>query len=184
MFSDPSGGTAKWMHWRKSNTSKQLLGFMRAVVEAMQADAQRGAPALPFFTRINMEAMLHGCIALLGTLFVATNSAALWPAMREWIFDHGGIRSVWAALAWSMTLTERERATSCTGPDGPTSEQYDNLSYTPLSTTFVCALALAIQLPRAASAHRLEDIVFSPGSSLPCRSSTATFCRGISQLAS
>ena len=164
VFSDPNGGAAMWIHWRKSSVSKQLLGFMRAVIEVVQAEHQRGAPAPPLMARINMDAMLHGCIPLLVLLFNATNSAALWPALREWITDHG-IKSVWAALARSIALAERERAAACV-PNSQrilTSEQYDDLSYAPLRMTIACALSLATQLPRAASANRLDDNAYLPG---------------------
>ena len=161
VFSDPGSGVAPWLHWRKSNTSKQLLGFMRAVIEAVAADAQRGALALPPIARTAMDATLHACIALLSWLFTATQSAALWPSMREWFIDQKGIGSLWAALAWNMTLAVRERATVLSGPNGPLSEQHP--SYTALSRTLVTALELTNRLPVSKAAGMPDELALLPG---------------------
>ena len=163
VFSDPSGAAAQWMHWRKSSASKQLLGFLKAVVELVEADAQRGAPALPFVARVYMDSTLHGCISMLSWLFSTTQSAALWPAMREWIVDQGGISSVWAAMARAMKLTERERAAACKADSLLSEQEYNNLSYQTLRNVFPEALSLTNQQLFAASACRPDEIAHIPG---------------------
>ena len=139
---------------------------MRAVIEAVAADAQRGALALPPIARTAMDATLHACIALLSWLFTATQSAALWPAMREWIIEQNGIESVWAALARSMTLAEQDHVAVCSGPNGTLSEQHGALSCIPptnLSRTFVTALELTNQLPVSKSAGMPDELALLPG---------------------
>ena len=163
VFSDPSGAAAQWMHWRKSSASKQLLGFLKAVIEVLEADAQRVAPALPFVVRVFMDATLHGCISMLSFLFTSTQSAALWPAMREWIVDQGGIRSMWTALARTMVLARRERAAACKADSLLSEQEYDSLSYQTLRRAFPEALSLTNQQPFAASACWPDEIAHIPG---------------------
>ena len=95
-FADQNGSAAAWIHWRKSGTSKLLLGLLRAVVE----DAPGSAVAA---CRLN-ECALHFGIRVINFMFRRTLFGALWPAMREWIFDQGGLQAIWQALAWSMGL--------------------------------------------------------------------------------
>ena len=43
-------------------------------------------------------------------MFKNSQHGALWPAMREWIVDQGGLQAVWQALAWSMALVGGDQA--------------------------------------------------------------------------
>ena len=170
VFSDRNSGAAPWIQWRKSNASKQLLGFMRAVMDtAMEADQGSASPtsALLLASHIAMRAMLHGCIALLTKLFVATQSAALWPAMREWLLDQGGIKGLWSALAQSMTLAERDSAAaSAAAANGPLSMRDAN-SCSTLGATLIFALSMTGELQfttftTSASSGR-EELSLLPG---------------------
>ena len=174
VFSVPSGGAALWVHWRKSSVSKQLLGLMRAVIEVVEADEGTVNPTLEFLVaRANVYATLHGCIAQLTQLFAATQSAALWPAMREWIIDQGGMNSVWAALARSMELAAQERvaflalcgadAQMSAGAGKEMSESLEDLSYRPPRMNIVSALTMTNQLPIATPASWPEELPFLPG---------------------
>ena len=91
------------MHWRKSSASKKLLALLRAVVEeahALQDEAAHAAAARTVRCR-----SLHGSISVISFFWEHTQqSATLWPAMREWIIELGGITSLWKALAWSVML--------------------------------------------------------------------------------
>ena len=95
-FTDRNGSAATWIHWRKSGTSKQLLGLLRAVVEE--------APGSAVAADCPRESALHVGLGIISFLFKRTRSGALWPAMREWILDQGGLQAIWPALAWSMAL--------------------------------------------------------------------------------
>ena len=95
-FSDQNGSAAVWIHWRKSGTSKQLLGLLRAVVEE--------APGFALVAGCIRECVLHVDLGVISFLFKCTQCGALWPAMREWIIDQGGLQAIWQALAWSMAL--------------------------------------------------------------------------------
>ena len=101
-FSDQNGSAAVWIHWRKSGTSKQLLGLLRTAVEE--------APGPALDAGCIRECALHAGLGLIGFLFQRTQSGVLWPAMREWIIDLGGLRATWQALAWSMALVGGDRA--------------------------------------------------------------------------
>ena len=157
VFSDPNSGAAPWIQWRKSNVSKQLLGFIRAVMEVVEADQRTACPtpALLLTAHTAMRATVHGCIRLLAELFAATQSAALWPAMREWLVDQSGIKSLWAALAQSMALAGRDSAALlaavCGTADSPLSEVRQTLCYSTLGRTIVSALSLTNQLQIAMS---------------------------------
>ena len=173
IFSDPNGGAAPWLHWRKSSASKQLLGFMRAAVEVVEADQSTTLPTPELLVaRAYMYATLHGCVGLLARFFASTQSAALWPAMRDWIVDQGGMESVWAALAQSTTLAARERGTLVTtfGTDvqqsadgGAVSEAVEALSHSSLRVNIISALTMTNQLPIATSASRPEGFPLPPG---------------------
>ena len=48
---------------------------------------------------------VHGSIGVISFFWQRTQqSTTLWPAMREWIAELGGIKSVWTALAWLVSL--------------------------------------------------------------------------------
>ena len=161
VFSDANGGAAPWMHWRKSNTGKQLLGFMRAVIEGMEADPMSAGPtpALQLANHTAMLAALHGCIHLLAVLFEATHSAALWPAMREWMTDQGGIKCLWSALARCMVLAAHESpavmAAIC-GANSPLSEMRKTLSHSALGATLVSALSMTSHLTSGSGPDELS----------------------------
>ena len=170
VFFDANSGAAPWIQWRKSNTGKQLLGFIRAVMDtAMEADpgAVCSTPAMLLTAHTAMHTTLHGCIALLAKLFSATQSAALWPAMREWLLDQGGIKGLWSALAQSMTLAERDSAAaSAAAANGPLSMRNAN-SCSTLGTTLIFALSMTNELQfttftTSASSGR-EELSLLPG---------------------
>ena len=101
-FADQNGSAAIWIHWRKSGTSKQLLGLLRAVVE--------DAPCSAVAAGCVRESALHFGLVVISFLFERTQLGALWPAMREWIVDQGGLQTIWQALAWSMALVGVDKA--------------------------------------------------------------------------
>ena len=92
--------------WRKSSASKKLLALLRAVVEeapALQGEAAHAAAA----PSARWHAV-HGSIGVIHFFWQRTQqSAALWPAMREWIVEQGGVTSLWAALAWGARIPMR-----------------------------------------------------------------------------
>ena len=100
-----------------------------------------------------------GCITLLAKLFAATQSAALWPAMREWLIDHGGIKSLWAALARSMALAEQEgSAAAAVAANGPLSTMRETIAhYSTLGPTLISALALTDELQFTTSTSSGRD---------------------------
>ena len=101
-FADQNGSAATWIHWRKSSTSKQLLGLLRATVEE--------APGSALTAGCIRECALHVGLGVISFLFKRTQYGALWPAMREWLVDHSGLRDIWLALAWSMALVSEDQA--------------------------------------------------------------------------
>ena len=101
-FSDQNSSAAVWIHWRKSGTSKQLLGLLRTAVEE--------APGSALVAGCVRECALHVGLRIIGFLFKRSQYGALWPAMREWIVDQGGLQAVWQALAWSMALVGGDQA--------------------------------------------------------------------------
>ena len=102
VFADQSGSAATWIHWRKSGTSKQLLSLLRAAIEE--------APSSALPAGCVRERALHFGICVTSFLFMRTQHGALWPAMREWIIDQGGLQAIWNALAWSMALVGEDKA--------------------------------------------------------------------------
>ena len=102
VFTDRDSSAATWIHWRKSGTSKQLLGLLRAVVEE--------APGSALVAGCVRERTLHVGIRVISVMFKHTQSKALWPAMREWIVDQGGLQAIWQALTWSMALVGEDQA--------------------------------------------------------------------------
>ena len=102
VFADRNGSPATWIHWRKSGTSKQLLGLLRAAVEE--------APGSALAALCVRERTLHYGIRATSFLFMHTQHGVLWPAMREWILDLGGLQAIWQALAWSMALVGEDKA--------------------------------------------------------------------------
>ena len=102
VFTDRDSSAATWIHWRKSGTSKQLLSLLRAAVEE--------APDSALAAGCARECVLHFSFCITNLLFKRTQSKALWPAMREWIVDQGGLQAIWQALAWSMALVGEDQA--------------------------------------------------------------------------
>ena len=101
-FADQNGSAATWIHWRKSGTSKQLLGLLRAAIDE--------APGPALDAGCVREGALHFGISSISFLFKRTQSGALWPALGEWIVDQGGLQAIWQALAWSMALVGGDKA--------------------------------------------------------------------------
>ena len=104
VLADQSGSaTAVSMHWRKSSASKKLLALLRAVVEEAHALHCKAAHAAATCT-VRCHAV-HSSISVIRFFWQRTQqSATLWPAMREWIVELGGVTSLWAALAWVVRI--------------------------------------------------------------------------------
>ena len=102
-FSNRIGSSAAtWIRWRKSSTSKLLLGLLRTAIEE--------APGAALAAGCVRERALHVGFNVIRFLFRHTQSGALWPAMREWIVEQGGLRAIWQALAWSMALVGEDQS--------------------------------------------------------------------------
>ena len=100
-FDDPGeSAAATWVHWRKSSTSKQLLSLLQTVIEEVHVAEPAAAGSLRSYAA-------HSSIYLINFFFMHTRSAALWPAMRGWLLEQGGMQSVWTALAWCLASRER-----------------------------------------------------------------------------
>ena len=100
-----STAAAVSIHWRKSSASKKLLVLLRAVIEeahALQGDATAA--------RTIRCCAVHGSISAINFFWQRKQSAALWPALREWIVDLGGITSLWTALAWVVRIPMQDEA--------------------------------------------------------------------------
>ena len=100
VLADRSGSApaAVSMLWRKSSASKKLLPVLRAVIE--EARAVQDDAAQPTAARTNRCGAVHVSISMLDFFWQRIQqSATLWPAMREWIVELGGITSLWTALA-------------------------------------------------------------------------------------
>ena len=107
VLADQSGSAAAVsMHWRKSSASKKLLALLRAVVE--EAPALQGEAAHTATAHSARCHAVHGSICVISFFWQRTKqSAALWPAMREWIVELGGVTSLWTALAWVVMIPLR-----------------------------------------------------------------------------
>ena len=106
VLADQQGGSAAAvsMLWRKSSASKKLLALLRAVVEEAHALQGEAAHACAAARTVRCRAV-HGSISVISFFWPRTQqSTTLWPAMREWIAELGGIKSVWTALAWLVSL--------------------------------------------------------------------------------
>ena len=97
---------ATWVQWRKSNTSKQLLSLVRSVLDAVAAEDSRRRKCIAFMTM-----GLHAVIVIVRHLHADSTSGVLWPALREWLVEQGGVDSMWRALAWAA----RVEVTGATG---------------------------------------------------------------------
>ena len=97
------------LQWRKSSVSKKLLALLRAVIEeanALQSETAHAAAAAACTVRCHA---VHGSIGVPCVIHffwkrTKQESATLWPAMREWIVELGGITSLWTALAWIVMI--------------------------------------------------------------------------------
>ena len=91
------------MLWRKSSASKKLLALLRVVVE--EAHALQGEAVQATAARAVRWRAVHDSINVIEFFWQRTQkSATLWPAMREWIVELGGITSLWATLAWMVLV--------------------------------------------------------------------------------
>ena len=104
VFADQGGSaTAVAIHWRKSSASKKLLALLRAVVE--DAPALTSVAAHATSARTVRCRAVHGSIGVISFFWeLSKQSAALWPAISEWIIELGGVTSLWAALAWVILI--------------------------------------------------------------------------------
>ena len=110
IFKSDKSVAAVWVQWRKSNTSKQLLGLVRSALEAVAAEAsQRQASAPEGICMESMAVGLHAGINIVNFLHATTLNGVLWLALREWLMEQCGMDTMWRALTWEL-----ERA-SCPG---------------------------------------------------------------------
>lgn len=111
-FVSGSGGGSKWVQWRKSNASKQLLGLLRSVIEAAAAamPAATGSSGVSAGSKDTTDIMATQiAMLLLHQYYSHTQKAALWPALREWLSEgpqQRGLQDMWGALAWSLEATK------------------------------------------------------------------------------
>ena len=112
IFKSDKSVAAVWVQWRKSNTSKQLLGLVRSVLEAATAQGSRREASAPDRMCMALTAVgMHDSITIADRLHAAAAEGVLWPALHEWLLEKGGVDTMWRAL----TL-ELERA--CAGDEG------------------------------------------------------------------
>ena len=98
-FAHPGeSAAAMWVHWRKSSTSKQLLSLLQAVIEEVHVLE----PSLAWSIR---SCAAHFSISIIDFSFMRTRSATLWPSLRAWLVDQGGVQGIWTALAWSLSCS-------------------------------------------------------------------------------
>ena len=98
-FAHPGeSAAAMWVHWRKSSTSKQLLSLLQAVIEEVHVLE----PSVAWSIR---SCAAHFSICIIDFFFMRTRSATLWPSMRAWLVDQGGVQGIWTTLAWSLTCS-------------------------------------------------------------------------------
>ena len=96
--------TAVSVLWRKSSASKKLLALLRAVLEEAHA-LQGEAAARTAAARTVRCRAVHGSISVIRFFWQsALQCATLWPAMREWIVELGGITSLWSTLTWAVMI--------------------------------------------------------------------------------
>ena len=95
---------AVWVQWRKSNTSKQLLSLVRSALDAAAAAEANGrevsAPVRRCLPLIVIG--LHGSISVVSYFYSAAAAGVLWPALREWLVEQGGVATIWRALTWDL----------------------------------------------------------------------------------
>ena len=132
------GAAAIVMHWRKSGTSKKLLALLRAVVEE--------APSLAPVDATSPQncAVRHSITAISFFWQRTQHSTTAWPAMREWLFDQGGVQNIWTALAWCMSSTSG--MTSLPSQEGQATggnEEPHRLLSAPFYAVLVLTLGLA-----------------------------------------
>ena len=101
-----SGGGTKWVQWRKSNASKQLICLLKSAIEAAAA-----MPATRCSANMGTTDAMATQVAMLHVLkfYSRTQRAALWPALREWLSEEPhqhGLQDLWRALAWSLEATK------------------------------------------------------------------------------
>ena len=105
LLADQSGAAAVSMQWRKSSASKKLLALLRAAIELAHALPFEAAPTAAACT-VRCRAV-HDSIYFIILFWTSSQPSAtgtLWPAMREWIVELGGIRSLWTVLAWVILI--------------------------------------------------------------------------------
>ena len=96
---------ASWVQWRKSNTSKQLLGLVRSILDAVAAEESRREVSAPVRKCIAFMTMgLHAVIIIAHYLHAASTSGVLWPALHEWLVEQGGVDTMWRALTWAVRV--------------------------------------------------------------------------------
>ena len=101
-----SGGGTKWVQWRKSNASKQLICLLKSAIEAAAA-----MPATRCSANMGTTDAMATQVAMLHVLkfYSRTQRGALWPALREWLSEEPhqhGLQDLWRALAWSLEATK------------------------------------------------------------------------------
>ena len=105
LASDQGSGAALWIHWRKSNASKQFLALLKAISEAIASEAD-WMPCVSDDTNCARR-RLRLCMVLVWTyvmdtlrlLYKGSQEGALWPALRDWLFENGNLQGLWGGLA-------------------------------------------------------------------------------------
>ena len=87
-----------------------------------------------------IAAALHASITIVDFLHATSLYGVLWPALREWLEEQGGVDTMWSALAWEL-----ERA-SCSGGDGGTASHM-SMVQAPVSVDAVLSLSLFYTKP-------------------------------------
>ena len=112
VLADGESGGAKWVQWRKSGASKQLIGLLRAAIEAAAAKPADSGSSVGAGSGITTDvAATQITMKLLHLLYKRTQRAALWPALREWLSEEPhqhGLQDLWRALAWILRALKPE----------------------------------------------------------------------------
>ena len=47
---------------------------------------------------------LHGSVSIVSYFHSAAAGGVLWPAVREWLVEQGGVAAIWRALTWDLEV--------------------------------------------------------------------------------
>ena len=175
VLADGESGGAKWVQWRKSGASKQLIGLLRAAIEAAAAKPADSGSSVGAGSGITTDvAATQITMKLLHLLYKRTQRAALWPALREWLSEEPhqhGLQDLWRALAWILRALKQEIRNMHSAMT-PIISSIDSVLQVSLSPTGLLLPRHLLQHPSLVAALRL---VF--GSTLPGLISFSPFMR-------